>query len=162
MFPLHAELWSSSVVSRAALMTACVRWPVCCTRSRVLWMPTPVTRWRPTLITCCGHWWTSWMQSEQNSPHLYRKHYDCTWSLSWSMYVCVCEQSDAVCLGVWENRAEESAEGAVEDCDEQSWEDHHPSSGQWHLCKTCMTRSLIHCHMLLHFIIWSLQMLFGP
>lgn len=57
--------------------------------------------------------------------------------------VCVCEQSDAVCLGVWENCAEASAEGAVENCDEQSWEDHHPSSGQWHLCKTCMTRWIL-------------------
>jgi len=55
-------------------------------------------------------------------------------SLPWS--VCICEQFDAVCLGVWENCAEESAEGAMEDRDEQSWEDHHPSSGQWHLCKT--------------------------
>lgn len=93
MFLLIAELWSSSVVSRAALMTACVRWPVCCTRSRVPWTPTPVTRWRPTQITCCGHWWTSWMQSEQNSPHLHRNYYYCTWSLSWSLCVCVCESS---------------------------------------------------------------------
>lgn len=134
---LYAEFWSSSVVSRAVLMTACVRWPVCCTRSKVPSTPTAEIRWRQTLITCCGRWWTSWMQSEWNSPHLYRNYYYCTWSLSWS--VCICAQFDAVCLSVWENCAEESAEGAVEDCDEQSWEDHHPSSGQWHLCKTCIT-----------------------
>lgn len=135
MFLLHAKLWCSSVVSRAVLMTACVRCPVCCTRSKVPSAPTAETRWRPTLITCCGHWWTSWMQSEWKTPHLYINYHSCTWNLLWS--VCICEQFDAVCLGVWENCAEESAEGAVEDRDEQSWEDHHPSSGQWHLCKTC-------------------------
>lgn len=78
-------------------MTACVRWPACCTRSRVPWTPTPATRWRPTLITCCGHWWTSWMQSEQNSPHLYRNYY-CTWSLSWSVFVCVCVFASSLML----------------------------------------------------------------
>lgn len=60
------------------------------------------------------------------------------WIIRWSVLCCdvfVCEQSDAVRVGVWENGPEESSERAVEDRDEQPRENYHPSSRQRHICK---------------------------
>lgn len=56
--------------------------------------------------------------------------------------VFVCEQSDAICVGVWENGPEESSERAVEDRDEQPRENYHPSSRQRHICKIDRTSDL--------------------
>lgn len=46
------------------------------------------------------------------------------------MCVCVCLQSDTVCVGVREDRSEAGSEGVVETRYEQFGEDHRPASRQ--------------------------------
>lgn len=47
-----------------------------------------------------------------------------------ALCVCVCLQSDTVCVGVREDRSEAGSEGVVETRYEQFGEDHRPASRQ--------------------------------